>query len=616
MSLWHRWRSWSRLKTTLGLYYHEEYAPDCLSRTGRVPGLPVDRVEHAVGRLASEGFLRPGSLRVPRLASFEDLGRFHSLPYLESVTHYETLGHIFAMDPKEIEVDPLVSAQRRAVGGTIAAARAAARGGLRVGFNLGGGFHHAEPDRGGGFCVFNDVAVAIAHLRHLGYQAPILIIDLDYHQGNGNVVGFAADPSVLVYSLDGSIWVHEDPPSSESYLLPPGTDDRAYLERLTSTLPRTLERFRPGLVFYLAGNDVLANDALGGFALTPEGVLERDVFVVRSVRAAGSRLVITLAGGYRKDAWNSTANLLRFLLTGEAEGRPVVDGDLRAQFDRLARSLETQRLRRDDQAAFSLTEAELFEDLFQHRPEPRVLGFYSASGVEYALERYGILEGLRQRGFSDLVVAIEASDPERQFVRIQGSRGGQQAMLLLELVVRRRFLKPSGEEQARFELLSVEWLLLQDPSGSFSLERPRVPGQRHPGLGMAAEIQELLVQACRRLGLDGIVQRPSHYHHAAVAGREYRFWDPAAEGRMDALRQVLAPFSVAEASDMMEAGAVRLGDGSVVVWEPADLVLALSSPLTARWESAAYLRAREVACQDLLQAGLHLASLDLERRVV
>ena len=615
MALWHRVRAWVRLRTSLGLYYHPEYAPECLSRTCRVPGLPVNRVEQAVGRLASEGVLRAGSLRSPRLASFDDLGRFHTREYLESTTDRETLGHIFAMDPQEIEVDPLIYAQRRAVGGTIAAARAAARGGLRVAFNLGGGFHHAEPDRGGGFCVFNDVAVAISHLRGLGYQAPILIVDLDYHQGNGNVVGFSSDPSVLVYSLDGSIWVHEHPASSESYLLPPGIGDGAYLERLAATLPRALERFRPGLVFYLAGNDVLAGDALGGFALTPEGVLERDLFVVRLVRAAGARLVITLAGGYRKDAWNSSASLLRFLLTGEAEVRPILDGDLRAEFGRIAQSLEPRELRRDDQVAFTLSEAELFEDLFERLPEPRVLGFYSASGVEYALERYGILEKLRQRGFSDLLVSIDASDPERQFARIHGSKGSQQGLLLMELVMRRRSLQPEGEVAPPFELLSVEWLLLQDPTANFSLERPRAPGQRFPGLGLAAEIQELLVQACRRLGLDGLVQRPSHYHHAAVE-REYRFWDPEAEGRMEALRQVLAPLGVAEASDLLQSGAVRLGDGSAVAWEAADLILAVSPRLGAHWESAGYRGVRDRTRQALLDAGLHVASVALERTAV
>ncbi len=606
MALWHRVRAWVRLRTTLGLYYHPEYAPECLSRTCRVPGLPVNRVEQAVGRLAGEGILHRGSLRTPRLASFDDLGRFHTREYLETVTDHETLGHIFAMDPKEIEVDPLVQAQRRAVGGTIAASRAAARGGLRVAFNLGGGFHHAEPDRGGGFCVFNDVAVAIAHLRGLGFRAPVLIVDLDYHQGNGNVVGFSKDASVLVYSLDGSLWVHQQPPSSESYLLPPGTEDQAYLERLTGTLPKTLEHFRPGLVFYLAGNDVLAGDALGGFALTPQGVLERDLFVVRSVRNAGARLVITLAGGYRKDAWNATASLLRFLLTGVAEVRPIQDADLRAQFDRIAQSLEPRELRRDDQMAFTLSEAELFEDLFERLPEPRVLGFYSASGVEYALERYGILEKLRQRGFSDLTVSIDPSDPERQFARIHGSKGRQPGMLLMELVVRRRSLRPEEEGAPPFGLLSVEWLLLQDPSASFSLERPRAPGQRYPGLGLAAEVQELLIQACRRLELDGLVQRPSYYHHAAVE-REYRFWDPATEGRMDALRQLLAPFGVAEASELVQSGAVRLADGSAVAWEAADLVLAASPRLAARWQSPQYEGAREAGRQGLIEAGLHLS---------
>ncbi len=614
MGLWHRLQAWFRLKSSLGLYYHPEYAPTCLSRTCRVPGLPVDRVELAVGRLASEGLLRPGDLRSPRLASFEDLGRFHSRDYLESATDPGTLGRIFAMDPGHIEIDPLVHGQRRAVGGTIAAALSVARGGLRIGFNLGGGFHHAEPDRGGGFCVFNDVAVAVALLRSLGYRAPILVVDLDFHQGNGNVVGFAADASVLVYSLDGSVWVHAAPGSSESHLLAAGANDSTYLDRLTDTLPRTLSRFRPGLVFYLAGNDVLAGDALGGFSMTPEGVLARDVFVVRSVIRAGARLVITLAGGYRKDAWNATANLLRFLLTGDAVARPVEEGNLRAQFGRIAQSLEPARLRRQEADRFELTEADLYEDLFERLPEPRVLGFYSASGVEYALERYGILDRLRSRGFSDLVVTTDPSDPERQIVRIHGRKGGPE-MLLLELVVRRRTFNAGGAV-GPWELLSVEWLLLQDPSSSFSLERPRVLGQQYPGLGMAAEVQELLVQACHRLGLDGIVHRPSYYHHAAVARREFRFWDPEIEGRMEALRRVLAPFSLAEASVLLEGGALGLEDGTVVRWEPGDQILALSAALAARWESPPYIEARDATSQRLLKAGLHVASLRFERKAV
>jgi acetoin utilization deacetylase AcuC-like enzyme len=605
-----RLRARWRLRRRVGLWYHPAYEPRGLSRTGRVPSIPLDRVDLALGQLADLGLVRAGSVRRAPASSFEDLALVHSQAYLESAMRAETLGRIFAIEPGAVEPDPLLEAQRRAVGGTVAAAREVVRGRVRIGFNLGGGFHHSEPDEGSGLCVFNDVAVAVALVRREGYGAPIAIVDLDFHQGNGNLVTFARDPTVFTYSIHGSVWSHAEASADEEILLPPGTGDGEYMDRLRATLPATLERHRPRLVVYLAGNDVLAGDPLGGFALTPAGVLERDRFVVGCARAVDAGLVITLAGGYRPDAWRCTAALVRWLLTDDA-GRPGEETeDVRARFRRIARSLDPAELQRvSDQ--ITLTEADVMADLDVLRPAPRLLDYYTEQGVEYAFERYGILDALRRQGLAELRLSVDPADPQRQFVRIHGRRAdrdGERPVLLMELVVRRlRLTLPVGAgEGTPLEVLSVEWLLLQDPWGRFHLGRPPLPGQDHPGLGIAREIEALLVQACIRLELHGLRSRPAHYHGAAAGSRQGRFLDPAAEGAFLALRDVLGDRPLHEASALLERGAVRTGDEAPVVWAPSEQVLAVSPSLEEYFRSPAYLRKRDEARRRLMEAGLHV----------
>ena len=605
-----RLRARWRLRTSVGLWYHPAYEPRGLSRTGRVPSLPLDRVDLALGQLADLGLVRSRNVRRAPASSFEDLALVHSQGHLESAIRPETLGRIFAIEPAAVEPDPLLEAQRRAVGGTVAAAREVTRGRIRVGFNLGGGFHHAEPDQGSGLCVFNDVAVAVALLRRDGFDAPIAIVDLDFHQGNGNLVTFARDASVFTYSIHGSVWSHVEAVASEEILLPPGTGDAEYLGRLRSTLPTVLQRHRPRLIVYLAGNDVLAGDPLGGFALTPAGVLERDRFVVGCARSLGAGVVITLAGGYRPDAWRCTAALLRWLLTDEAECPAEETEDIRARFRRIARSLDPAELQRDSDQ-ITLTEADVLADLNERRPAPRLLDYYSAQGVEYAFERYGILDALRGLGLVDLRLSVDPSDPQRQIVRIHGKRSDRDReppVLLMELVVRRLRLTPPRAmvEGAPLEVLSVEWLLLQDPWGYFHLGRPPLPGQDHPGLGIAREIEELLVQACHRLHLDGVRSRPAHYHGAVAGSKRGHFLDPVAEGTFLAIREVLGGRPLHEASALLARGAVRTDREVPAPWVPSAQVLPVSAALGEYFRSPAYVQGRDDARQRLVEAGLHV----------
>ncbi len=604
MPMLSRWRARRRLKGAVGLWFHADYTGG-LGGTSPIPNLRPDRAQRALRGLAHAGLVRPRDIRAPQSASFGELQLVHSREYLTRTTEAETLARIFGLASDEVDVDMLLTAQRRAVGGTVAAARAAVRREVEVAFNLGGGFHHAEPEQGSGFCVYNDVAVAVAILRAEGFAAPIAVVDLDYHQGNGNLVAFAKDASVLTYSVQGAAWVHIDAVANLDFLLPPKSDDGAYLGLLTATLPAALKEHRPGLIFYIAGADVLAGDPLGGFAMTLGGVLARDRFVTEQARALGVPLVVTMAGGYTAEAHQTTLSFVRFLLTGDHEPAAPVESDLRMRFEKIASSLQLYELQAEDDDPTRF-EAEVMAELTGRPVVHRILDFYSTHGVELALERYGLLHKVRERGFSDLRVAIDPSDRDRQRVSIRGRQGDGPLHLLVELVLRRA-VAPAPAEMSppgSLDLLSIEWMLLQDPTVSFTEARPRFPGQEHPGLGLVREIMELLFQACRRLKLDGLSVRPAHYHVAVLAAGYSWFLDPHTQGRFEALQSALAQLPLAQASHRVTNKDVCLAGGAVFEWKPDLMVSPVSERLSQYLRSDAYRRGCRLARQEVLQADL------------
>ncbi len=193
----------------------------------------------------------------------------------------------------------LVERALRATGGTLAAAQDALRHGL--GINLAGGTHHAFPDHGEGFCVLNDVAVATLQLLEAGLER-IFILDLDVHQGNGTAFIFSAEPRVFTLSVHGerNYPFHKEN-SSLDIALPDGTDDATYLAVLERRVLPELLAFKPQLVFYLAGVDVLTRDQFGRFGLSLDGARQRDARVFGTCQAAGIPVVSLMAGGYNKD---------------------------------------------------------------------------------------------------------------------------------------------------------------------------------------------------------------------------------------------------------------------------------------------------------------------------
>jgi acetoin utilization deacetylase AcuC-like enzyme len=259
---------------------------------------PMAKYRQLREALLARELVRPEELVPSHPAAVEELLRVHTPRWVEAVldgrlteAEVRRLGFPWSVE--------LTLRSRAAVGGTCAAAERALDDGVAA--NLAGGTHHAFPDHGEGYCVFNDIAVSIRALQAWGSIERALVVDLDVHQGNGTAAVFADDPRVYTMSLHGE---HNFPfrkqRSTLDVGLPDGTGDEVYLDVLVRHLPRVLEAARPDLVYYQAGVDPLAADSLGRLHLSHQGLAARDAFVFEAVRRAGLPLVLTLGGGYAR----------------------------------------------------------------------------------------------------------------------------------------------------------------------------------------------------------------------------------------------------------------------------------------------------------------------------
>ena len=231
-----------------------------------------------------------------RAAADDELRLAHDDSYLERVQHgtlarREVLALGLPWSPE------LVERAGRSVGATLMAAEAALADG--VGANLGGGTHHAFADGGRGFCVFNDVVVAVRALRRSGRVERVLVIDLDVHQGDGTHAAFMDDPDAFTFSVNGfRNYPFRRVPGDLELDLPDDTGDERYLDGLARLLPQALARSRPDVCFYLAGADPYEGDRLGRLGLTKAGLAARDGVVRAALARAGVPVCVTLAGGY------------------------------------------------------------------------------------------------------------------------------------------------------------------------------------------------------------------------------------------------------------------------------------------------------------------------------
>jgi acetoin utilization deacetylase AcuC-like enzyme len=257
---------------------------------------PVAKYAMLRERVVAERIVSPERVLDPVAATDELLRLVHTADYVDrfaagamSDAEIRRLG--FPWSPA------LVERSRRAVGGTVAAARHALAHGTAM--NLAGGTHHAFPDHGEGFCVFNDVAIAIRALRGEGRIRRAAVIDLDVHQGNGTHAIFAGDPDVFTFSMHGGRnYPFEKVAGTLDIDLADGVEDAEYLRVLGEALAGVLHAAQPDLVVYLAGADPHEGDRLGRMKLTCAGLERRDGMVVQACREVGLPVVVVIAGGY------------------------------------------------------------------------------------------------------------------------------------------------------------------------------------------------------------------------------------------------------------------------------------------------------------------------------
>jgi len=265
----------------------------------RLPlGHPFPMAKYAAlrRRLLEDGVLAAEEIHSSELAPIEWLTRVHDTDYVERAI----AGHLDESEVRRLGFpwsSAMVDRARAAVFGTVMAAAAALEQG--VAGNLAGGTHHAFKDHGEGYCLFNDLAIAIAVLREEGAARRPLIVDLDVHQGNGTAALFAEDSSVFTFSAHGvGNYPARKEQSTVDIELPDGCNDMEYLDTIERFLPQALADHRPDLVLYQAGVDPLAEDRLGRLSLTRDGLARRDELVFRAIEEIGAPVVLTLGGGY------------------------------------------------------------------------------------------------------------------------------------------------------------------------------------------------------------------------------------------------------------------------------------------------------------------------------
>jgi acetoin utilization deacetylase AcuC-like enzyme len=273
------------------LVFHERYDLNLGEHV-----FPSKKYQWLRDRLLRTRFADPDDFVAPEPATDADVLLVHDEEWVAKLR----TGTLTYQDILRLEIPysrQMVEAFWLAAGGSLLAARLALRDG--VGFNIGGGFHHAFPGHGEGFCAINDIGVAIRVLQRDGAIRRAMVVDCDVHHGNGTAAVFAADPSVFTLSIhQANNYPTEKPLSSMDIHLEDGVEDTDYLHRLGNGLRAALAMFTPELLVYVAGADPYREDQLGGLSLTLDGLRERDRLVLWTAFSKKIPVAIVLAGGY------------------------------------------------------------------------------------------------------------------------------------------------------------------------------------------------------------------------------------------------------------------------------------------------------------------------------
>lgn len=560
-----RW-PWSKkaLLRPMSFVFHDDYE----LVTGPVP-LDPHRASNVLAYLLSEKLVDWPQVLTPRLASIRKLRLVHSDEHLATLSNPSSMATVFGQVSDDALLERVFALQRHYVGGTLLAVNHAVSQNRHV-VHLGGGLHHAHPGRAHGFCLFNDVAIAVRNLRRRGDQRRIAIIDLDYHDGDGTRDCLATDDQVRNVSLHAVDFDYIRPANARAIELGTEVSLKVYLQKLEEELA-VVRAWEPELIIYVNGVDVAEDDPLGSWKFDSNAIAMRDqaLFTMLESLPLPPPCVTLLSGGYGSNAWKHVAYSLALLISGVAH--EPSSGHVMA----LARLSQKRRTHDPISESQELTFSE--EDLggasSVRRPQRRFLGYYTQTMLEFSLERYEVLERLRKLGYSRPEVRVSLGAPMGDTLRVVNVRQAGDEELLAEVTVRRDSQVVKG-----YDVLYIEWLMLQHPRST--MFRALLPGQRHTGLGMSGEALGLLVFVAQRLNLDGLAFTPSHFHLAKLASHSMSFVDDDARQRFERLVELTSGMPLGDASTALAQGTLLdPRTGSPAVFTPAVMVMPLNDGL-------------------------------------
>lgn len=283
----------------------------------------------------------------------------------------------------------------------------------------------------------------------------------------------------------------------------------------------------------------------------------------------------------------------------------------RRRLQRISRRLSTHQLSHLKEKDIPFDSKDIFGKDIEERGNPYFLGYYSPSGIRFALERYGFFKALKKRGFENIHLIMNTQNPYKQRLAIYAEKKDP-GHLIGELVVKRKHINifspfPHRVHERDFEVISIEWLCMQNPAATFPADRPRLPGQKHPGLGMGGAVMELLVIMCKRLRTAGLLNIPEHFHNSQMYSPQFRFVNPLFEGKRQAIaRDLLSTFSLSEVSWAIDLNCVS-ENGEAFEWVVSEQLIPLDRDLKEYFNHKKYLQTVAE------HAGQYHYSLDLNK---
>lgn len=305
--------------SSVAIVYSEKYLID-LGGLERFHPFDIHKYKKIVARLQRDGVLKDEHLFAPEQITDKDILRVQSQAFLDSLKDKNAVMRYLEADalrllPLSLLDTGVLKPFRYSAGGTILAADLALKS-KSIAINIGGGYHHAKPDKGEGFCIYADIPIAIRKLQAEKKIKRALIIDVDAHQGNGTIKCLEKDKSTFCFSMHQSdIYPHPKEAGDLDISLKRGTGDDDFLKILKESLPKITKIAQPDIIFVVGGCDPLTGDPLAGLEMTPAGIVKRDEMIIEFAVKKKIPIVFTLAGGYSKDAWKSQYESVKNVLT-------------------------------------------------------------------------------------------------------------------------------------------------------------------------------------------------------------------------------------------------------------------------------------------------------------